>query len=102
MYKQDTQGGQAEGGLLTVFAADMMAMSDRMLTGAEKASDSSANIQMMGNVLTKAVLVLDKSASTDVKVNRPLCHRVQSAKAAQIAPAAEGMTVSGSGKAHVA
>ena len=76
-----------------------MAMSDRMLTGAEKASDNRATIQMIGNVLTKAVLVLDKSASTDVKINRPLCHRVQSAKAAQIAPGMEDVRVNKRAKA---
>ena len=102
MYKLDTKGGQAGGILLTVLAADMMAMSDRMLTGAEKASHSSATMQMIGNVLTKAVLVLDKSASTDVKINRPLCHCVQSAKAAQIAPGMEDMRVSSRAKARVA
>ena len=74
---------------LTVFAADMMAMSDRMLTGAEKASESRATVQMIGKVFTKAVLVLDRSANTDVKISKPLCQRVQSANAAQIAPALE-------------
>lgn len=66
----------------------MIAMSDKMLTGAEKASDSSATVQMTGNVVTKAVLVLVSNANTEVRISKPLCHFVQSAKAAHTAPAA--------------
>jgi len=60
----------------TVFAADMIAMSERMLTGAVKVSDSRATRQTIAKVETKAVLILDISANTEVRINRGLCQLV--------------------------
>ena len=60
----------------TVLAADIIAMSERMLTGAVKVSDSRATTQIIAKLDTNAVLILDRSANTDVKINRGLCHRV--------------------------
>lgn len=60
----------------TVFAADMIAMSERMLTGAVKVSDSRATRQTIAKVETKAVLILDISANTEVRIKRGLCQRV--------------------------
>lgn len=57
-------------------AADIIAMSERMLTGAVKVSDSRATTQIIAKLDTNAVLILDRSANTDVKINRGLCHRV--------------------------
>ena len=61
---------------LTVFAADMIEMSERMLTGAVNVSDSRAAKQTDANVDTKAVLVLDSNASTEVRIKRGLCQCV--------------------------
>ena len=61
---------------LTVFAADIIAMSDKMLTGAVNVSDSSATTHTMPNVETKAVLVLDRRANTDVSISSGLCQHV--------------------------
>ena len=60
----------------TVFAADMIAMSERMLTGAVKVSDSRATRQTIAKVETKAVLILDISANTEVRIKRGLCQLV--------------------------
>ncbi len=60
----------------TVFAADIIAMSERMLTGAVKVSDSRATRQTIAKVETKAVLILDISANTEVRIKRGLCQRV--------------------------
>jgi len=54
----------------------MIAMSERMLTGAVKVSDSRATRQTIAKVETKAVLILDISANTEVRIKRGLCQRV--------------------------
>jgi len=54
----------------------MIAMSERMLTGAVKVSDSRATRQTIAKVETKAVLILDISANTEVRINRGLCQLV--------------------------
>lgn len=61
---------------LTVFAADMIAISERMLTGAVKVSERRATRQIIPKEATNAVLVLARSAKTDVKIKRGLCQWV--------------------------
>ena len=60
----------------TVFAADMMAISERILTGAVKPSDRRATRHIMPNEATNAVLVLAKRAKIEVKIRRGLCQQV--------------------------
>lgn len=61
---------------LTVFAADIIAMSERILTGAVKVSDRRATRQIIPKEATNAVLVLARRASTEVRISRGLCQRV--------------------------
>ena len=61
---------------LTVFAADMMAMSERILTGAVKVSERRATRQIIPKEVTNAVLVLAMRANTEVKIRSGLCKRV--------------------------
>ena len=57
----------------TVLAADMIAMSESMLTGAVKVSDRRATRQIMPKDATNAVLVLASRASTEVRISKGLC-----------------------------
>lgn len=62
--------------VLTVFAADIIAMSERILTGAVNVSDRRATRQIIPKEATNAVLVLARRARTEVRIRRGLCQRV--------------------------